>query len=103
MATQVLQWVQFLVAYTHIVADSNAVPLALTMGFVLPSVIGLAWKDPVGTYIYGGLVSRLLSVSSASDVSNAADTELTSMALYFLGELVSVMHPDKCSKLVDEK
>ncbi|KAI0756344.1 hypothetical protein C8Q80DRAFT_24607 [Daedaleopsis nitida] len=36
------------------------IPMALTMGFVFPSVIGLAWKDPVGSYIYGGLVSRLL-------------------------------------------
>ncbi|ETW87157.1 hypothetical protein HETIRDRAFT_431593 [Heterobasidion irregulare TC 32-1] len=36
------------------------VPLALSFGFVLPTVLGLLWGDPWGGYIWGGLVSRLL-------------------------------------------
>ncbi|KAI0720043.1 fatty acid desaturase-domain-containing protein [Cerioporus squamosus] len=36
------------------------VPLALLTGFVLPPAIGLVWRDPLGAFIYAGLVSRLL-------------------------------------------
>ncbi|RPD82304.1 hypothetical protein L226DRAFT_541675 [Lentinus tigrinus ALCF2SS1-7] len=36
------------------------VPLALLTGFVLPPAIGLLWRDPLGAFIYAGLVSRLL-------------------------------------------
>ncbi|KAH9932048.1 uncharacterized protein BXZ73DRAFT_89995 [Epithele typhae] len=36
------------------------VPLALTMGFYIPPITGMLWGDPVGAFIYGGLVSRLL-------------------------------------------
>jgi len=35
------------------------VPLALTLGFLLPTLFGYAWDDPVGGFIWGGLVSRL--------------------------------------------
>lgn len=37
------------------------VPLALLTGFVMPTVLGLLWNDPVGAYIYGGLVARIAS------------------------------------------
>ncbi|KAM5535859.1 hypothetical protein V8D89_010477 [Ganoderma adspersum] len=36
------------------------VPLALITGFVIPPAVGLVWGDPVGAFVYGGLVSRLL-------------------------------------------
>ncbi|KAL5494752.1 hypothetical protein ACEPAI_213 [Sanghuangporus weigelae] len=35
------------------------VPLALFAGFVLPTLLGLLWNDPIGAYIYAGLVSRI--------------------------------------------
>ncbi|PIL31352.1 hypothetical protein GSI_06050 [Ganoderma sinense ZZ0214-1] len=37
-----------------------AVPLALITGFVVPPAVGLVWGDPIGAFVYGGLVSRLL-------------------------------------------
>ncbi|TBU29820.1 fatty acid desaturase-domain-containing protein [Dichomitus squalens] len=36
------------------------VPLALITGFIAPPAIGLAWGDPLGAFVYAGLVSRLL-------------------------------------------
>ncbi|TFL03679.1 hypothetical protein BDV98DRAFT_564618 [Pterulicium gracile] len=35
------------------------VPLALSLGFGFPALMGMLWKDPVGSFIWGGLVSRL--------------------------------------------
>ncbi|KAI0334087.1 hypothetical protein GY45DRAFT_1296008 [Cubamyces sp. BRFM 1775] len=37
------------------------VPLALLTGFVLPPTLGLLWQDPIGAFVYGGLVARLLT------------------------------------------
>ncbi|KAI0778965.1 fatty acid desaturase-domain-containing protein [Trametes elegans] len=36
------------------------IPLALLTGFVMPPVVGLLWSDPVGSFVYAGLVARLL-------------------------------------------
>ncbi|KAL1739712.1 hypothetical protein HDZ31DRAFT_48930 [Schizophyllum fasciatum] len=41
--------------------DSDPVPLAVIMGFALPPLIGTLWSDPLGTYIWAGLVARLFS------------------------------------------
>jgi stearoyl-CoA desaturase (Delta-9 desaturase) len=35
------------------------VPLAILMAFVLPTVLGLTWGDPLGAFIWGGLVVRI--------------------------------------------
>ncbi|KAF9469839.1 hypothetical protein BDZ94DRAFT_33794 [Collybia nuda] len=35
------------------------VPLALILGFLVPSTLGLLWGDPRGAFIWGGLVPRL--------------------------------------------
>ncbi|KAF6766735.1 hypothetical protein DFP72DRAFT_867422 [Ephemerocybe angulata] len=35
------------------------VPIALTLGFAFPPLVGLTWKDPMGSFIWAGLVSRL--------------------------------------------
>lgn len=53
--------------------DTCVVPLALATGFLLPPVIGLAWGDPWGAFIYAGLVSRLLSMSITRARLNSAD------------------------------
>ncbi|KAJ8496691.1 hypothetical protein ONZ51_g948 [Trametes cubensis] len=37
------------------------VPLALLTGFALPPALGLLWHDPIGAFVYGGLVARLLT------------------------------------------
>ncbi|KAI4528276.1 hypothetical protein K525DRAFT_291292 [Schizophyllum commune Loenen D] len=39
--------------------DSDPVPLAVSLGFVAPSLIGMLWSDPMGSYIWAGLVARL--------------------------------------------
>ncbi|KAI9060513.1 hypothetical protein FKP32DRAFT_1655804 [Trametes sanguinea] len=36
------------------------IPLALITGFALPPVIGLLWNDPLGAFVYGGLLARLI-------------------------------------------
>ncbi|KAI0640073.1 fatty acid desaturase-domain-containing protein [Trametes polyzona] len=36
------------------------IPLALITGFVFPFVVGALWGDPVGSFVYAGLVARLL-------------------------------------------
>ncbi|KAI0354610.1 hypothetical protein OH77DRAFT_1425672 [Trametes cingulata] len=36
------------------------VPLALITGFAFPPIIGKLWNDPVGSFVYAGLVARLL-------------------------------------------
>ncbi|KAI0652509.1 hypothetical protein C8Q79DRAFT_103901 [Trametes meyenii] len=36
------------------------IPLALLTGFVMPPIIGLLWDDPLGCFVYAGLVARLL-------------------------------------------
>ncbi|KAF8554355.1 hypothetical protein OG21DRAFT_1382434, partial [Imleria badia] len=43
------------------VNDSHefSVPIALTLGFVVPVSLGYSWGDPVGGFLYGGLVTRL--------------------------------------------
>ncbi|KAF8554363.1 hypothetical protein OG21DRAFT_1597383 [Imleria badia] len=35
------------------------VPMAFILGFVVPVSLGYSWGDPVGGFIYGGLVTRL--------------------------------------------
>lgn len=35
--------------------------LALFCGLVVPTAIGYLWDDVLGAYIWGGLVSRLVS------------------------------------------
>ncbi|KAH7925171.1 hypothetical protein BV22DRAFT_1105047 [Leucogyrophana mollusca] len=35
------------------------VPLALFFGFVVPVLLGYLWGDPMGAFVWGGLVSRL--------------------------------------------
>ncbi|KAH7916460.1 hypothetical protein BJ138DRAFT_1139789 [Hygrophoropsis aurantiaca] len=35
------------------------VPLALFFGFIVPIALGYCWGDPLGAFIWGGLVSRL--------------------------------------------
>ncbi|KAH7886073.1 hypothetical protein F5I97DRAFT_1809185 [Phlebopus sp. FC_14] len=35
------------------------VPIALIFGCIIPAVLGWTWGDPVGAFIYGGLVTRL--------------------------------------------
>ncbi|KAL1738642.1 hypothetical protein HDZ31DRAFT_17888, partial [Schizophyllum fasciatum] len=47
--------------------DSDPVPLAVVMGFALPPLIGTLWSDPMGTYIWAGLVARLFSEPPAAD------------------------------------
>jgi len=37
------------------------VPLALTFGLVTPTLIGLLWGDALGTFIWAGLVARILT------------------------------------------
>ena len=44
--------------------ENFAVPLALIMGFIVPTVLGITWGDPIGAYVWGGLVARLTSKSS---------------------------------------
>lgn len=39
------------------------VPIAFILGYVVPVSIGYSWGDPVGAFIYGGLVTRLASES----------------------------------------
>ncbi|EIW64164.1 uncharacterized protein TRAVEDRAFT_158133 [Trametes versicolor FP-101664 SS1] len=36
------------------------IPLALMMGFGLPIIAGSLWNDPMGSFVYAGLVARLL-------------------------------------------
>lgn len=36
------------------------VPLALFFGLVFPTLVGTVWGDPLGAFIYGGLVARIL-------------------------------------------
>ncbi|KAI0368864.1 hypothetical protein BV20DRAFT_1044725 [Pilatotrama ljubarskyi] len=37
------------------------VPLALITGFAFPPIVGMLWNDPMGAFVYAGLVARLLS------------------------------------------
>ena len=39
------------------------VPIAITFGIVLPTVLGATFGDVIGGFIYAGLVARLLSAS----------------------------------------
>ncbi|KAJ8517796.1 hypothetical protein ONZ45_g5070 [Pleurotus djamor] len=36
------------------------VPLALISGFILPAIIGRLWNDPIGAFVWAGLVARLM-------------------------------------------
>ncbi|KAH0837854.1 hypothetical protein J3R83DRAFT_6080 [Lanmaoa asiatica] len=38
-----------------------SVPIAFILGYVVPVSLGYSWGDPVGAFIYGGLVTRLAS------------------------------------------
>lgn len=46
---------------TYMILTKFSVPLAIFFGFVLPTLLGYSWGDPLGAYIWGGLVSRLAS------------------------------------------
>ncbi|KAF8167389.1 hypothetical protein B0H34DRAFT_681705 [Crassisporium funariophilum] len=35
------------------------VPLALTFGFICPTLLGTLWGDPLGAFVWGGLIARL--------------------------------------------
>lgn len=37
------------------------IPIALFTGFVFPTMMGLLWKDVVGSFIYGGLLPRIMT------------------------------------------
>ncbi|KDQ31119.1 hypothetical protein PLEOSDRAFT_1092456 [Pleurotus ostreatus PC15] len=39
--------------------DSDPVPLALSLGLLLPTAIGSLWRDSLGAFVWAGLVSRL--------------------------------------------
>ena len=67
-----------------------AVPLAFITGFAAPPVVGLAWGDPVGAFVYGGLVARLLSMSQIS--IHYVQLTSCSLALHIPRELVSTFH-----------
>jgi hypothetical protein len=41
-----------------------AVPIAVTFGILFPTVLGAAYGDVMGGFIYPGLVARLLSAFS---------------------------------------
>jgi stearoyl-CoA desaturase (delta-9 desaturase) len=43
----------------------TVVPIAVTLGMVFPAVLGAAYGDVMGGFIYAGLVARLLSAFSA--------------------------------------
>uniref|UniRef100_D8PRD9 Cytochrome b5 heme-binding domain-containing protein n=1 Tax=Schizophyllum commune (strain H4-8 / FGSC 9210) TaxID=578458 RepID=D8PRD9_SCHCM len=58
--------------------DSDPVPLAVSLGFVAPSLIGMLWSDPVGTYIWAGLVARLFSALAHWDGLQPYSDENTS-------------------------
>lgn len=38
-----------------------SVPLALSLGLLLPTAIGSLWRDSLGAFVWAGLVSRLAS------------------------------------------
>lgn len=40
---------------------ARSVPLALFFGIVVPTAVGLLWNDVSGAYVWGGLVSRVIS------------------------------------------
>lgn len=39
----------------------SSVPLALLIGLVLPTLLGACWNDVVGSFIYAGLVTMVIS------------------------------------------
>ena len=39
----------------------SSVPLALLIGLVLPTLVGACWNDIVGSFIYAGLVTLVIS------------------------------------------
>lgn len=40
---------------------SPPVLIAISLGFVMPWLLGYLWDDAIGSFIWGGLVSRLAS------------------------------------------
>lgn len=54
--------------------------------------MGMLWKDPVGSFIWGGLVSRLASERLLPYYlpASTVDPYIDSLALHLLGQLVSV-------------
>lgn len=36
-----------------------SVPIALFLGFILPTILGSLWNDPWGSFIWAGLLARL--------------------------------------------
>ncbi|KAJ7207595.1 hypothetical protein GGX14DRAFT_396416 [Mycena pura] len=41
------------------VLKQEAVPLALSIGFVVPTLLGMMWGDPSGAFVWGGLIGKL--------------------------------------------
>ncbi|KAL1722203.1 hypothetical protein EV715DRAFT_270635 [Schizophyllum commune] len=58
--------------------DSDPVPLAVSLGFIAPSLIGMLWSDPMGSYIWVGLVARLFSALAHWDGLQPYSDENTS-------------------------
>jgi xanthine/uracil/vitamin C permease (AzgA family) len=74
--------------YSSVVSHQPAVPLALTLAFVLPTALGWSWGDPLGAFIWGGLVTRLMStvrISTRTIVLTSA-----SLALHVFSQFVGI-------------
>lgn len=64
LSTQILWLVDHAVFKHKLTQNRFKVPLALFFGFAVPPLIGLFWGDPIGSFIWGGLASRLASECS---------------------------------------
>ena len=60
--------------------------LALAFGLIIPTALGWTWDDPIGAFVWGGLVTRLASKYPPSESDRFNDTH--SLALHLFGELV---------------
>jgi len=51
------------------------VPIALFFGFIMPYLIGLMWGDPLGAFIWGGLLARVFTWHCTFIVNSLAHWE----------------------------
>jgi stearoyl-CoA desaturase (delta-9 desaturase) len=51
----------FFVRLTSCLLNFMPVSLSMFFGFVVPTLLGRLWSDPIGAFVWGGLVSRLAS------------------------------------------